>query len=729
MYKKHSRFAFLATLALFACQVASGQSGPIAHWKLDEGTGTSTADASGNGITGTLGNSPVWIAGRVNGALDFGATRYVDFGTPTSMSNLQESGMTVAAWIRPESAGGGNSGRIIDKRTGGVGWFLRMNTALGLRFDGYVFSTAPVSRISTNALTQNNWHHVAVTWTGSSTGTSIHFYINGILADSTATDGSGAVLDDSAAPVWIGNRSSDSAAGHDGRIDNLLVYNRVLTSTEIQALADTTAPSVPASLAATPANTQATLSWTASTDNVAVVDYLVERCTGAACSTFAEVGTSASASFLDTGLTVATTYRYRIRARDANTNKSAYSSILDVTTTATDTQAPSVPTGITGTPYTNWIQLNWTASTDNVGVVAYELQRCSGAGCSSYATVAYPTTNAYTMQYLTPGATYRFRLKARDAVPLYSAWSSGYQIATLPSADTTAPSVPGSLTATAVSMTQIDLTWAASTDNVAVTGYSVERCADAACSSAVAIGTPTATSFSDTGRTMGTQYWYRVRARDAVPNWSAFSSIATATTVGDTTAPTVPTGIVGTPYSNRIQLNWTASTDDVGVVGYEVQRCTGVGCTSFALMSTPTTNSYNMQYLAANTTYRFRIKARDAVPRSSAWSSIATFTTLASSDTQAPSTPTGLSITTGQNQLTLSWTASTDNVGVTAYVIERCSGTGCADFAQIDSVATTSYVDTGAPSGQSYSYRVRARDAAGNVSSPATSTGTPAACD
>src|SRR5580698_719503 len=91
-----------------------------------------------------------------------------------------------------------------------------------------------------------------------------------------------------------------------------------------------------------------------------------------------------------------------------------------------------------------------------------------------------------------------------------------------------------------------------------------------------------------------------------------------------------------------------------------------------------------------------------------------------SSDTSPPSAPSGLiasgaSSTTG-SQVTLAWTASTDNVGVTGYLIERCQGSGCSNFAQIGSSATAGYTDAAVAFSTAYSYRVRASDAVGNLS-------------
>jgi chitodextrinase len=99
-----------------------------------------------------------------------------------------------------------------------------------------------------------------------------------------------------------------------------------------------------------------------------------------------------------------------------------------------------------------------------------------------------------------------------------------------PTVDTTPPTAPTSLAATASSSTQIGLTWTASTDNVGVTGYRVERCTGASCTSFAQIGTASTATFSDSGLAASTSYSYRVRATDAAGNLSTFSNIASATT-------------------------------------------------------------------------------------------------------------------------------------------------------------------------------------------------------
>jgi hypothetical protein len=105
----------------------------------------------------------------------------------------------------------------------------------------------------------------------------------------------------------------------------------------------------------------------------------------------------------------------------------------------------------------------------------------------------------------------------------------GHTCGALPS-DTTAPSIPSDLIATTVSGSQINLSWTASTDNVGVSGYRVERCQGAGCANFAQIATPTGTSHNNTGLIASTIYRYRVRAADAAGNLSGYSSIASATT-------------------------------------------------------------------------------------------------------------------------------------------------------------------------------------------------------
>ena len=119
-------------------------------------------------------------------------------------------------------------------------------------------------------------------------------------------------------------------------------------------------------------------------------------------------------------------------------------------------------------------------------------------------------------------------MRATDAASNLSPYSNTGTTAT--QADTQPPTMPGTLTASAAGTTQINLSWGAATDNVGVTGYLVERCQGAGCTTFAQIATPTGTTYNDTGLTSGTTYNYRVRATDAAGNLSPYSNTAPATT-------------------------------------------------------------------------------------------------------------------------------------------------------------------------------------------------------
>jgi len=186
----------------------------------------------------------------------------------------------------------------------------------------------------------------------------------------------------------------------------------------------------------------------------------------------------------------------------------------------------------------------------------------------------------------------------------------------------------------------------------------------------------------------------------------------------DTTPTTAPSGLTATAVStSQINLAWTAATDSVGVTGYLVERCQGSGCTAFGQVASVAGTTYSDAGLAAATSYSYRVRATDATGNLSGFSNTATAATPAPPDTTPPTAPSGLTATAAStSQINLAWTASTDNVGVTGYFVERCQGRKCTAFAQVASVTTTTYSNSALAAATSYRYRVRATDAAGNLS-------------
>src|SRR5438034_229491 len=225
---------------------------------------------------------------------------------------------------------------------------------------------------------------------------------------------------------------------------------------------DTVAPSTPASLTASAvSSSRIYLSWSAATDNVGVIRYGVYR-------DGVRIAYISGTSYANTGLSAATTYSYTVAAYDAAGNASAQSSAVSATTSAPlDTQAPSIPTNLAATVVSaSQIDLAWSPATDNVGVTGYRVYVNGTLLLSSSSTSVQITE-------LLAGGTRSFTVSAFDAAGNVSAPSAPLSVTTLPPADTTAPTTPTGLAASAVTSTSLTLSWSAATDNVGVTGYRV----------------------------------------------------------------------------------------------------------------------------------------------------------------------------------------------------------------------------------------------------------------
>ena len=165
------------------------------------------------------------------------------------------------------------------------------------------------------------------------------------------------------------------------------------------------------------------------------------------------------------------------------------------------------------------INVSWAASTDNIGVQGYKVYR-NGNQVATVSTTGYSDTN------LSPSTNYAYTIAAYDAAGNtsgQSASASATTPASPPPSDTTAPSVPGSVSAVAASSSQINVSWAASTDNIAVQGYKVYRNGNQ-------IATVSTTAYSDTNLSPSTSYAYTIAAYDAAGNTSGQSASASATT-------------------------------------------------------------------------------------------------------------------------------------------------------------------------------------------------------
>ena len=275
---------------------------------------------------------------------------------------------------------------------------------------------------------------------------------------------------------------------------------------------------------------QTSLSWTASTElGGAISQYLVERCQGAGCSNFLQIGTTTSTSYSDSSLAASTSYSYRVRAQDTFGTDGPYSSVVSLSTPA---PAPSLPGNLAAvSPSSTEIDLSWIPSTETGGTIGdYLVERCLGATCSNFAQIGTSAATTYKDTGLTNGNTYNYRIRATDAASNLGPYSNQAN-ATAATPDTQAPTAPSNLAGTGVSSSQINLSWTASTDNVGVTGYYIERCQGTGCTLFFRVAVSTGTTYSDTGLAPNTIYDYRVRATDAAGNLSPYTSIVGASTL------------------------------------------------------------------------------------------------------------------------------------------------------------------------------------------------------
>jgi chitodextrinase len=300
------------------------------------------------------------------------------------------------------------------------------------------------------------------------------------------------------------------------------------------------------------------------------------------------------------------------------------------------------------------------------------------------------------------------------------------------------PAAPTNLVATVKSSSEIELSWTGSTvsDSNCSVSYRVHRGAD------VIAATVAGTTYADSGLTPNTSYNYTVEAVDSAGSSEASSATATTQNVVvgggggggsigggggggvvigggggggtvDTIAPSAPAGLSSSNLTaNSVTLSWTAATDNVGVIAYDIS---GAG------QPTTTSNtSATLTSLSAGSTYTFIVKARDQAGNVSAGTQIVVTTPGVGgggggADVTAPSDPTNLKASNITSMsVTLSWTAATDNVGVVAYDAYK-------DGSLYGTVgaSTTTTVMFSLPSGTTFLFTVKARDAAGNSSNGA----------
>jgi fibronectin type 3 domain-containing protein len=458
-----------------------------------------------------------------------------------------------------------------------------------------------------------------------------------------------------------------------------------------------TAPAVPTGLLANAGNGEISLAWTRSSG---ATGYYVKRSTVSG-GPYTQIALPATNAYTDTGLTNGTTYFYVVSAFNAE-GQSANSAQASATPAAPVT-VPSAPTGLQATAGNAQVSLIWTAST---GATSYHIKRAVTSG-GPYTQVSAPTTTSFADTGLTNGTTYYYVVSALNAA---GESANSTQASATPAAPVMPPMAPTGLQA-AAGNAQVSLIWTAS---AGATSYRVKR-ATISGGPYTQISAPTSLTYTDTGLTNGTVYFYVVSALDAAGE-SPNSTQVSATPVAPAMPPAAPTNLQTTAGNAQISLSWTAST---GATSYHVKRSTTSGG-PYAQVAAPTTTSDTDTGLTDGTAYYYVVSALNAAGES-ANSTQVSATPVA--PPAPPSTPTGLEATAGNAQVALSWNAST---GATSYNVLRSTTSG-SSYSQIATPTTASYIDTGLTNGTAYYYVVSATNAAGTSANSTQASATPQA--
>lgn len=372
---------------------AAPQSGPVAAYSFDETTGTTAADASGNGRTGTVRNGTWSASGYYGGALSFnGTSTWVSVADHASLDLT--TGMTLEAWVKPSALSGWRT--VIMKEAPGSQRYTLYAHDNAPRPAAYVSSTmSEFSVTGSSGLTLNVWAHLAATFDGAT----LRMYVNGV---EVGTRPVAQPIAPSASPLKIGGNAVWGEYFR-GLIDEVRIYNRALSRDEIQldmtipvgTIPDTTAPAVllTAPLEGAVLTGTVTLSATASDDiGVAGVRFLVDGTQVGAEDTSAPYSIQ-----LDSRTLMNTGHQVTATARDAAGNTT--------TTTAVNVTASNPPVLVILSPAQGSIvtgpqvSVTYTETGDLTGVdhVHFQLDQNSPV-------MERPMDGAYTFNTVAPGA-------------------------------------------------------------------------------------------------------------------------------------------------------------------------------------------------------------------------------------------------------------------------------------------------------------------------------------
>ena len=595
--------AVLASIVM--ASLASAQTpGLVGAWSFDEGTGTSAADSSGNGNKGTLVNGTTWsTTAKFGRAANFdGVDDRVDVADSNSLDLA--GGMTLEAWVRP-TANSGYRTVVLKEVSGELAYSLYAADSDHATHPSGWARVAGVSHYAdgTGALPLNAWSHIAVTYNGSA----LVYFVNGVQTRSTALSGA---ITTSTMPLRIG---SNTIWGEyfQGQIDEVRVYNRALSASEIQtdmvtpiggSAPDTAAPTVsftaPAGGATVSGST--TLSANAA-DNVGVVgvQFKVDG-----VNVGAEDTSSPFSVQWDTTTAGSGSHQLTAVARDAAGNFTT-SAVVTVSVSNADSQAPvvAITAPASGATISGITTLSADAS-DNVGVVGVQF-RVDGANVGAEDTSA-PYSLGWSSSTVANG-THSLTAVARDAAGNSTVSAARSVTVSNGGGDTQAPSASMTAPANGTTVSGFVSLTANASDNVGVVGVQFQ--VDGVNMGTEDTSSPYRRSWDTSAASTGTHSLVAV-ARDAAGNSSASAPVSVTVNNGDTVAPTVSftSPSSGATVSGTVTVSASAS-DNVGVAGVQFKL------DGSNLGSEDTSSPYSISWSttgASNGSHTLTATARDA---------------------------------------------------------------------------------------------------------------------
>ena len=236
MYRK---MIYVISLIVVLFMVGRTSAELVAHWPLDDGSGTVAVDVTGNGSDGTLEGDPQWVVGKIAGALEFDGDDYVDCGNQDIL-NFGTNDWTITAWIRTTQPDP-DRGTIFAKGSDNSGG-IRFTLATHEANPNHITLTTDDNSTKTQALgatvvIDGEWYHIA----GMRQGTTISVHVNGVLDGTNTIPATINFSGSSQAHAYIGaiDGNSDPAAValekiYIGIIDDVRIYNVALTEEELQ---------------------------------------------------------------------------------------------------------------------------------------------------------------------------------------------------------------------------------------------------------------------------------------------------------------------------------------------------------------------------------------------------------------------------------------------------------------------------------------------------------------